>query len=133
MDTVFEALNNQDVLRNMLKKSFHVVQIRKQVNDTFLPKNHPGRLGADSLVELETNVLTLLCRGEEMRTRASEVRQKRNSNRIILASCADVKKRLRRNRMRFLYRDLLHQDLVADDEIVLRETAIMRWMDDVHF
>lgn len=37
LDYVFEALKHQDVLRNMLKKPFHVVQIRKQVNDTYLP------------------------------------------------------------------------------------------------
>ena len=70
---------------------------------------------------------------EELRTRASEVRQKRISNRIILANCADVKRRLRRNRIRFLYRDLLHQDLVPDDAFGLSETVAMRRIDDVRF
>ena len=68
-----------------------------------------------------------------MRTRASEIRQKRTSNRIILASCADVKRRLRRNRIQFLCRDLLHQDLAADEEFDLRERAAMRRIDDVRF
>lgn len=68
-----------------------------------------------------------------MRTRASEVRQRRISNRTILANCADVKRRLRRNRIRFLYRDLLHQDLVVDDEFDLRESAAMQRIDDVRF
>ena len=36
LDAVFEALKSQDLLRNMLDKPFHVVQIRKQVNDTYL-------------------------------------------------------------------------------------------------
>lgn len=35
---MFEALKDQGVLRNMLKKPFQVVQIRKQVNDTYLPE-----------------------------------------------------------------------------------------------
>ena len=33
---MFEALKGQDLLRNMLDKPFHVVQIRKQVNETYL-------------------------------------------------------------------------------------------------
>lgn len=70
---------------------------------------------------------------EEMRTRASEARQIRISNRIILANCADVKRRLRRSRIRFLHRDLLHQDLKADDEFGLRESAAMRRIDSVRF
>lgn len=70
---------------------------------------------------------------EEMRTRAFEIRQKRFSNRITLASCADVKRRLRRNRIQFLSRDLLHQDLVADDEFDSREKAAMQRIDDVRF
>ena len=70
---------------------------------------------------------------EEMRTRASEIRQKRISNRIILASCADVKRRLRRSRIQFLCRDLLHQDLMADGEFEIRERAAMRRIDDVCF
>ncbi|KAL9065820.1 MAG: hypothetical protein Q9161_007985 [Pseudevernia consocians] len=36
LDAVFEALKGQDLLRNMLDKPFHVVKIRKQVNDTYL-------------------------------------------------------------------------------------------------
>lgn len=68
-----------------------------------------------------------------MRTRASEIRQKRISNRIILASCADVKRRLRRNRIQLLCRESLHQDLVTDDDFDLRERAAMRRIDDVRF
>ena len=37
LDYVFEALKQQDMLRNIVKKPFHVVQIRTQVNDTYLP------------------------------------------------------------------------------------------------
>ena len=71
LDTVFESLRNQDLQRNMLEKPFHVVQIRKQVNDTYLP---------DLIVDDGEQTVTLDWRrlfapffGEEKRSNLSNV------------------------------------------------------------
>ena len=65
-----------------------------------------------------------------MRTRASEVREQRILNRNALVRCAHAKRRLRRDRIPCLYRDLLHQEMVLDGQFVLREDAALRTIDD---
>lgn len=40
----------------------------------------------------------------------AEVREQQIRNRKALVSCADAKRRVRRDRIRRLHRDLLHQD-----------------------
>ena len=65
--------------------------------------------------------------------RASEVIVRRADNRDTLGTCVDTKICLRRDRILNLHRNLLHQDLVIDQQLVLNESTAMQRIDDVRF